>query len=99
MHVSDDDGPVTVENVPKVTSETLTGWEGFSASLTDEMRGYIVASLGGDVREYLRERNLRMSSVENAINTIAMDMTGDIVIEDGQPIEDYMEELKEMVGW
>ena len=99
MHVSDDDGPVTVEDVPKVTSETLTGWEGFSASLTDEMRGYIVASLRGDVREYLRERNLRMSSVENAINTIAMDMTGDIVIEDGQPIEDYMEELKEMVGW
>lgn len=99
MRVEDeDDCSVKEVTVPKDGTDDLTGWEGLSASLDDDMRGYIGAVLEGRATEYLKERDIRMSAMENAINTIAMDMTGDIIVEDGRPIEDYIDEMEEMIG-
>ena len=61
------------------------------------MRGYIATSLKGDVTGYLKDKGIRMQTIEKEINSIAMDMIGDIIVEDGNPIEDYMDDMRERI--
>lgn len=98
MRVDDEESPGDEPTVVESTRVNITGWEGLSISLSDTMRRYISSALEGDAKRFLKDNGLRMSSVEKEINTLAMDMTGDIIVEDGTVIDDYLDEVREMIG-
>ena len=41
---------------------------------------------------------MRMSAMEKGINTISMDMVDDVIVEDGTIIDDYIDEVMELLG-
>lgn len=97
MRVDDEPIEDTVPDVVEHTTEPATGWEGLSASLTDIMRGYIVSIMDGSSDSFLKRNGLRRTAIEKEVNTLAMDMVGDIILEDGTLIEDYLDEIEEMI--
>ncbi len=62
-------------------------WEDFASRLSPDLLEYISGCLEG-------RRPDRKS--EKAVNEIAMDTIGDVVVEDGQAIEDYSEHLEKI---
>jgi hypothetical protein len=97
MRVDDEPAEETVPVSVEEISEPITGWEGLSLSLTDVMRGYIVSVMDDDSDVFLKRNGLRRTAIEKEINTLAMDMVGDIILEDGTLIEDYLDEIEEMM--
>lgn len=86
---SDDDTvPVEapVEEISVEESDTLPGpgdsWDVFIASLNEGQRRYLSAALEGTVKK------VRM---EKTINEIALRETGDVVVEDGRVLEEYLD--------
>lgn len=97
MRVEDGDTEVAVK-APDVERTPLTGWAGLAESLDDIMIGYLVAAQDGTVKEFLVGNGLKMGALEKDINTLAMDMVGDIIVEDGTIIDDYTDEVSELTG-
>jgi hypothetical protein len=52
---------------------------------------------GGDYMTYLRDKNILPEVAIEAINEAALDIIGDIIIEDFKIIEDYRDEIKELM--
>jgi hypothetical protein len=72
-------------------------WKAFFSMLDDIQRGYLRAAMEGGADRYLKGTGIRMSSVEEGINTIAMDTVGDAVVEDGLIYDEYKEELNRVI--
>jgi hypothetical protein len=49
---------------------------------------------GGDYMTYLRDKNILPEVAIEAINEAALDIIGDIIIEDFKIIEDYRDEIE-----
>jgi len=80
------------EAMPEAPAEE--GWSAFAASLTEDEKDYIRSVLAGEPSA-IGGKAIRL---EDSINGKAMDAVGDAVVEDGEPIEDYIEQLQEMMG-
>ncbi len=65
-----------------------------------QLRAGLCAALSGSFREYCRENALHEGELADRINTVFLDIIGDIVLEDGargfELIEDYREDV---VNW
>ena len=85
------------EDVP--ASEDDDPWKTLSSVLDDGQKEYLSAAMEGRAAAYLRAAGRRMSAVEEAINSAAMDAVGDIVVEDGRIIEEYDQEIRGVLGW
>ena len=52
---------------------------------------------GADTRAFLERNRTTAGLMEESVNTMAMDVLGDTVIDDGEIVEDYIEELRRML--
>lgn len=59
--------------------------------LDDIQRGYIRALLSGDGAEYIKNARVFEAALQDRINELAFDVTGDIIIDSGEISEDYRE--------
>ncbi len=64
-------------------------WKDFAAGLDDGMREYLSKSSSGCAADLRAEK---------AINSLAMDTVGDIVVQDGRIVEDYIGDVLEAIG-
>ena len=83
------DGDDTEETVQTVTSSSEDPWEGFAASLTEAEKEYLRKVLDGETSA--------RPGIEDAVNGKALTHVGDTVLEDGRPVEDYLDELRRMM--
>ena len=96
MRVDETPSKEEVKKISKTVS--LTGWDGLRESLSDDMVAYLRAASDGDAQSFVGSRNMRMSAMEKGINTISMDMVDDVIVEDGTIIDDYIDEVMELLG-
>lgn len=74
---------------------TLSGdWQELALNLTPIQIGALKALLNGTIEEFCREKNLFAETLFEQINAEALEAVGDVVIEGGAPIEDYLTELE-----
>lgn len=88
----EDAGQEEPDQAPESPAEE--GWSAFRASLTPDEIDYIGSVLAGSPSA----SGGKAIRLEDSINGKAMDAVGDAVVEDGEPIEDYIEQLEEMMG-
>ena len=67
-------------------------------SLEDNLRAILCAALNGRFSEECKRLSVLPPEAERIINEKAYDLTGDSVIEDGEIIPDYYEELKTAIS-
>ena len=88
MRVEDD-----VEESPEEADEghgsSDDPWEGFASGLDEGMKAYLLAA-----RDGCRPATM----TEKAINSLAMDTVGDIVVQDGEIVEDYLDDVIKAIG-
>lgn len=88
--MSVEDQPAAAEPFPEPAVEKGSGgWEVLAESLGDAEMGYLKRCIHGtktDVR------------LEKAVNSAAQDAIGDVVLEGGRVVEDYVDEVRRMVG-
>jgi len=72
-----------------VQTEDVDPWKAFSDSLDDKMKAYLSAAVEGCQSDF---------KTEKSINNLAMDTVGDVVVQDGEVIEDYLENVLEAIG-
>lgn len=79
-------------------SEQQDGWAGFAGRLSENERGVLAAVFeNSDCAGFCRERGLLPETVFEKINALALEFVGDIVIENGEIIPDYRQEIAEIV--
>jgi 4-hydroxy-3-methylbut-2-en-1-yl diphosphate synthase IspG/GcpE len=72
-------------------------WQGLSEALDEDHKGYLEAALEGKAKQYLKDKGLLMTRIEEAINTLAMDSVGDSIVEDGNVFEDYADDVRSLL--
>ncbi len=72
-------------------------WQEFAKALNDEMFGELFALYNGSIGSYCRDRGILPEVVFEAINTLALAYTADVVIENGEPVPDYIENIREIL--
>ncbi len=90
MNVAEETEKPAGTSPAKHSEETSGGdpWKHLASRLSPEQIRYISECLEG------RRPDLRM---ERAVNEAAMDMVGDVVVEDGRAVEDYADRLEALV--
>ena len=68
------------------------------AELTGEENRYLQCLLTGEPTDWLRGAGLMGSILCDSVNEKLFDLFGDTVLENGAPVEDYLEDLKEGLG-
>ena len=91
--ISDEDFSEKVAEYSE-TSGAAGGWEGLAHALSPRHIRVISELFKGGAERYCRENNILPETVYEEINTLALDCVGDVVIEDGQIVQDYEEELR-----
>lgn len=74
------------------------GWREFAQSLSVEDIRLIRAVIDGSADEFCRTRGIMPETGYDRINDAAMENIGDILIENGAVIEDYMSEAQEIAS-
>ena len=64
-----------------------SGWDAFISSINDRWKEYLSDLISGKT---IRKDN----KVEDVINSVAMDVIGDVLIENGILVDDYIDDLK-----
>lgn len=78
-----DDSPMEEER-PIGQSENDSPWYDFISALSQEQRGYLKKAMAGTRPDH---------RMEDGINSVAMDTVGDVVVDCGNIVEDYLEDL------
>lgn len=96
-----DPGSVVISNdkVEAPVVEVKTGWSGLEKALDEGQKAYLKAAMesASDAKKTAKEHGSSMGKMESAINEIAMDTVGDIIVEDGKIIEDYENEVRSII--
>lgn len=93
--VSESANPIRVfEAVKKSEGE---GWDAFFDEIGDSGKQYLIQALNGTARAYCSENKLKLNSVESKINNAAMDIIGDAIVQNGEVIEEYIDNIKSIV--
>lgn len=72
-------------------------WQTFANNLTPEQLETLKALLNENIRVFCKERGLLPETVFEEINTEALSSFGDVVIECGEIVPDYMDEITKIV--
>ena len=94
--------PQEKETVPEEPAEkaALTGYPAMAAALSPAARGYLKLLLGGaeaaEITAFAAAHAVMPETLEEEINEKAGEFTGDILIENGEIIEDYRAELPDI---
>lgn len=81
----DEETAPTIEEPVQEQTRHDDPWEELASRLDRELLGYLHGSLKGTRADRRKEK---------AVNEAAMDTVGDIVVEDGQAVEDYSEQIE-----
>ncbi len=83
-------------SLPKTDAlDKLTGdWQELALNLTPLHITALKALLGGTIEEFCRERSIFAETLFEQINAEALDKIGDVIIENGAPVEDYLTEIQ-----
>ncbi len=96
MAVEDPDVPMEEVTVSEPIEGMPSGWSGFFASLDDVEMGYLATAIDGCADpSVLKGTGRRANAVEDSINSKAMDIIGDVIIEEGIVVEDYLDDIME----
>ncbi|MDE6030765.1 MAG: TerB N-terminal domain-containing protein, partial [Oscillospiraceae bacterium] len=79
-------------------SEAADGWDGLARSLSARHIAVLRELLRGSAERYCRENNILPETVYEEINTLSLDCVGDVVIEGGEIVQDYEEEIRRLAG-
>ncbi len=83
------------EKTPDLPEELPSEWRGLAESLTEDEREILAVMASGKAADALcREKGTLPETVFEAINNKAMDAILDIIIENGEIIPDYLENLQ-----
>lgn len=74
------------------------GWREFAESLTAEDISLLKALLDGTAEALCRSRGVMPETEYDRINGSAMENTGDVLIENGAVIEDYLTDVREIIS-
>lgn len=74
------------------------GWRKFAESLTAEDISLLKALLDGTAEALCRSRGVMPETEYDRINGSAMENTGDVLIENGAVIEDYLTDVREIIS-
>lgn len=78
-------------------AELGDGWKEFAGSLSADDIALLGALLNGSADEFCRSRSVMPETQYDRINAAAMEFTGDILIENGAVIEDYVGETEKII--
>lgn len=97
--ISDTDNLPKQDIPPKAAPEIIRPEEVTPQTTDSVIKDGLAAAISGHFREYCRENSLYDGEVADRINTLFIDIIGDIVLEDMgagyQIIEDYREEIED----
>ena len=92
--ISDDEFSERISDYTALAEEK-TGWEGLSQRLSDVERGLLLIMYDeGNVAGYCRGEGVFFETLSESINSYALEYIGDIIIEDGRIIPDYMTDVE-----
>ena len=104
-----EDGPMNVDTVniriddtkdiqPEVTAKA--GWAGLEDAFDDGQKAYLAAALDSPTaaKKAAKDNGSSIGRMESAINEIAMDVVGDVIVEDGKVIEDYEDDVRNLLS-
>ena len=83
---------------PEETSEQAEGWGGLAQRLSGEEISLLRALTEGTAVEYCRSRGVMPETQYDRINDAAMECIGDILIENGELIEDYLPDIETVLA-
>ncbi len=94
-NIPEPNGPGTeLPALVDVSGELPDNWNTFAQSLTETELGLIKNMLSGTAAEYCRLNDIFTEPVFERINLAALDNIGDVVIENGELLPDYAEEMQ-----
>ncbi len=86
------------ENAEKYDFSRLPGeWREFAKTLDTDMLGVLSALCEGKINSFCRERGLLPEVVFEKINTPAITFINDVVIENGEIVSDYLNNIREIL--
>ncbi len=89
MRVGEEEEEEASNDEPEEDSTPEDPWKSFAKGLDDRMKKYLSSAREGCSPDY---------KTEKSINSLAMDTIGDIVVQDGEIIEDYIENILGTIG-
>lgn len=69
-------------------------WQDFAMSLNEQQTEVLGALLNGSAESLCREKYIFPETIYEEINTLSLDFVGDVVIENGEIIADYVKEIR-----
>ncbi len=95
--VSDDDFSERISDYAALAEEK-TGWAGLSQRLSDTERGLLETMyFEENITGYCRGEGVFFETLTESINSYALEYIGDIIIEDGRIIPDYMTDVEMLI--
>lgn len=86
------------ESFPKSETVVGGGWGELARALSPRHIAVISELLKGSAESYCRANSILPETVYEEINTLSLDCVGDVVIEGGEIVRDYEEELRSITG-
>lgn len=92
---AEEEQPSVSETAEKRTLENP--WSELVSLLDGDSIKYLKGSMEGNAKKVLKELGVRMTSVEEKINGLAMETVEDVIVEDGIIVDEYLALLKEVL--
>ena len=87
---------IPIEAAPDECDNNINNNEENSSGKADDIiKGAVQAALEGNFRAYARERGLYEGELADRVNSIFLEVIGDVILEDFKLIEDYREDAEE----
>lgn len=97
VKISEDDFSERTEQFTELADNSEDGWQILAWCLTAVQIAALDALTKGKGAEFCRERGLLPETVYEQINTAALENIGDVIIENGEILEDYSEEIEKII--
>lgn len=96
--ISEDDFAEQTEKFTDLIFDSEDKWQILAWCLTATQIAVLDALMQGKSAEFCREHSLLPETVYEQINTAALENIGDVIIENGEILEDYSEEIEKIIN-
>lgn len=96
--ISEDDFAEQTEKFTDLVVDSEDKWQILAWCLTATQIAVLDALMCGKGAAFCRERGLLPETVYEQINTTALENIGDVIIENGEILEDYSEEIEKIIN-
>ena len=97
-HYAENAGPAEISTVSGAVSSAFSGlpdgWREFAQALTDDDISLLKALNDGTAESLCRSRNVMPETEYDRINALAMENIGDVLIENGELLDDYLADIQ-----